>query len=112
MRNWIQRAARQVGVASRHAALDLDRALHRVGDALELGQHPVAGGLDDAAPVLGDRRVDQLEPVGLQARERARLVGLHQPAVADHVGRQNRRQPALDLRLCHDYALAHRAALF
>ena len=92
---------RHVGVAPRHAALDLDRALHRVGNALELDQQAVAGGLDDAAPVLGDRRVDQLEPVGLEARERAGLVGLHQPAVADHVGRQNRGQPALDLRQFH-----------
>ena len=67
MRNWIQRAGVDVGVAPRHALLDLDRALHRLGDALELDQHAVAGGLDDAALVLGDRRVDQLEPVGLAA---------------------------------------------
>ena len=58
------------------------------------------------ALVLGDRRVDQLEPVRLEARERARLVGLHQPAVADHVGRQDRREPALDWGLVHEPNLA------
>ena len=57
-------AGRHVGVAAGHSALDLDRALDRVGNALELDQHAVAGGLDDPAVVLGDRRVDQLEPVG------------------------------------------------
>ena len=86
MRNWIQRAGDDVGVAPRHPALDLGRALHGVGDALELDQHAVAGGLDDAAAVLGDGRIDELEPVGLEPRKRARLVDLHQPAVADHVG--------------------------
>ena len=61
MRNWIAARRRHVGVAPRHAALDFRRAANRVGDALELDQHAVAGRLDDAAPVLGDRRVDQLE---------------------------------------------------
>ena len=31
--------------------------------------------------------------MGLEPRERARLVGFHQPAVTDHVSRENRRQP-------------------
>ena len=87
---------RHIRVAPRHPALDLDRTLHRVGDALKLDQEAVAGGLDDPAAVLGDRRVDQLEPVGPQARKRAGLVGLHQPAVADHVGGEDRGEPAFD----------------
>ena len=51
-----------VGVAVRHAALEFRRAGNGVGDALELDQHAVAGGLDDAALVLGDGRIDQLQP--------------------------------------------------
>ena len=92
---------RDVGVASRHPALDLGRAQHRIGDAVELDQHAVAGGLDDAALVLGDGRIDQLDPMGLETRERARLVGLHQPAVADHVGGEDRCEPALWSRHVH-----------
>jgi hypothetical protein len=80
---------RHVGIAPAHAVLDLDGAPDRVGDALELDQHAVAGGLDDPAVVLGDGRIDQLDAVGTQARKRALLVGLHQPAVAHHVGGQN-----------------------
>ena len=45
---------RHVGVALRHSALHLDGAAHRIDDAGELDQDAVAGGLDDAAAVLGD----------------------------------------------------------
>ena len=51
---------RHIGVALGHAALHLDRAAHRVDDAGELDQHAVAGGLDDAAAVLGDLGIDKL----------------------------------------------------
>ena len=77
---------RNVGIAPRHPALDLGRAQHRISDALELDQHAIAGCLDDAAAVLGDGGIDELKPMGLETRERPRLVDLHQPAVADHVG--------------------------
>ena len=42
-----------------HRRLPLDRAAHRVDDAGELDEQSVAGGLDDAAVMPGDRRVDQ-----------------------------------------------------
>ena len=42
------------------AACTVDRAAHRIDDAGEFDEQPVAGGLDDAAVMLGDRRVDQL----------------------------------------------------
>ncbi len=84
------------GVALRHRLLHRDGTAHRVDDAAELGQHPVACGLDDAALMLGDAGIDQLIAVRLQPRERAFLVLAHQPAVARDIGRQDRRQPALD----------------
>jgi hypothetical protein len=40
---------RQTGVALDHAALDFNRAAHRVGHAAELDDRAVAGALDDAA---------------------------------------------------------------
>ena len=58
----------------------------------ELDQRAVAHQLDDAAAVLGDQRLDELLAQRLQARDRAGLVGPHEPAVADHVRGQNRRQ--------------------
>ena len=45
---------RDVRVASRHPPLNFGSAQHRVGHAVELEQHAVAGGLDDAAAVLRD----------------------------------------------------------
>ena len=83
---------RHAGVALRHAALDLDRATHRVDDAGELHQQAVAGGLDDAAAMFGDLRIDQRGEMRLERRERAVLVGAHEPAVAGHVGGQDGRK--------------------
>ncbi|MCY1231172.1 hypothetical protein D9M72_436100 [compost metagenome] len=80
---------RHVAVAPLHALLDLDRAFDRIGHALELDQHSVAGGLDQPALVLGDRRIDELDAVGSEPRKRARFVGFHQPTVAGHIGRQH-----------------------
>ena len=97
---------RRVAVAPRHTPLDLDRARHRIRDARELDQHAIPGGLDQPAPVVGDRRIDQLQTMGLETRERARLIGFHQAAVADHVGRKDGREPAFDCGLVHERNLA------
>jgi hypothetical protein len=74
---------------------------HRVGDAVEFDQHAVAGGLDDAAAVLRDGRIDELDPVGLETRECPGLVDLHQSTIADHVGGEDRCEPALWSRHVH-----------
>ncbi|MGY3156261.1 hypothetical protein ACVW0V_005401 [Bradyrhizobium elkanii] len=86
---------RDVGVALRHPALNLGRAQHRIDDAMKFDQQAVAGGLDDAAAILGDGRIDQLDAMGFEARKGARLVSLHQAAIADHVGGEDRSEPAL-----------------
>src|SRR5215472_5711556 len=46
---------RQIGVAILHALLHDDGAAHRIDDRGELDQHTIAGGLEDAAPVLADQ---------------------------------------------------------
>src|SRR6266436_3916812 len=92
---------RDVRVTSRHSALNLGSAQHGVGDAVEFDQHAVASGLDDAATVLRDSRIDELDPMGLETRERPRLVDLHQPTVADHVSGEDRGEPALWSRHIH-----------
>src|SRR4029079_13085225 len=54
---------RHAGVAIRHPALYVDRATHRIDDAGELEQQPVACRLDDAAAVFRNLRVDQFPAV-------------------------------------------------
>jgi hypothetical protein len=79
-----------------HGTLDVGRRQHRLDHARELDQGAIAGELDDAARVVGDPRLDQLLTQRLEPGVRARLVGLHQPAVADHVSGQNRCELAFD----------------
>ena len=86
---------RHIGIAPRHPALDFGCACHRVYDAMEFHQHAVAGRLDDTAPVLGNGGINELKAMGLEARKRPRLVDLHQPAIADHVGGKDCGEPSL-----------------
>jgi hypothetical protein len=50
-------------------------------------EQPIADGLDDDAAMLGDPGIDQFAVQHLQPFERTSLIGLHQPAVADGIGR-------------------------
>jgi hypothetical protein len=59
---------------------------HRVDDAWKLDEQPVAGGLDDAAPMLLDLGIPQLAADRLQRSERAFLVGTHKPRITGNVG--------------------------
>ena len=87
-------SAGDTGVALGHRLLHLDRAAHRIDDAGELDQQAVAGGLDDAAVVLGDLRVDQLAAERFEPFERAFLVRPHQPRIARHIGGEDRGEAA------------------
>src|SRR5262245_31928694 len=49
-------------IAPRHAALHVQRAAAGVDDARKLDENAVAGGLDDAAAMGRDRRLDELHP--------------------------------------------------
>src|SRR5262249_57044496 len=89
-------AGGDLGIAPGHAALHDQRAAHGVDDARKLDQDAIAGGLDDAAAMIRDGGIDQLQSHGAQSRERALLVDADQPAVAGDVRRQHGRQPAFD----------------
>jgi hypothetical protein len=86
------------GVPLGHRLLHRDGAAHRINDARKLDQHAVAGGLDDAAAMLGYLRVDELMAQCLEAFERAFFVRSHQPRVARHIGGEDRGETA---RLAH-----------
>jgi hypothetical protein len=75
------------GIALGHQLLERDRTSHGSNHRGELDQHAVPGGLDDPPTMLGDERMGSGTMVAQHTR-RTRLVSLHQPAVADHVGRE------------------------
>ena len=83
---------RHARVALDHRVLNFDRAPHRIDDAAELDERAVAGALDDAPVMHGDGRIDEVAAQRAQPRERAILVGAGQPAEADDVGGQDRRE--------------------
>jgi hypothetical protein len=56
--------------------------------------HAIAGGLDDAAVMLANFRVDKLAAVRLQTVEGDFLIGTHQPRITRHIGGENCRKPA------------------
>ena len=49
---------RDIAVALKHAALDVDGAAHRVNHADEFHQHSISGGLNNSAAMFGDLGVD------------------------------------------------------
>lgn len=54
----------------------------------EFDQNAIAGGLDDAPTMFGNERTGSGGMLAQQTR-RTRLINLHQPAVADHAGRED-----------------------
>jgi hypothetical protein len=89
---------RHIPVAVEHAALNLCGAAHRVDDAAEFHQHPVARRLDDAAAMFGDLRVDQFPSMRFQPGQRALLIRPHQTRIARHIGGKDRDQAAVRAR--------------
>ena len=83
---------RQAAIALDEAGLHLDRAAHRVDDATELDDRAVASALDGAAVMGGDGGIDKVAAKAPQSRKRPLLVAPGEPAVADDIGDQDRRE--------------------
>ena len=88
------------GIAVDHRPLYLDGAPHRIDHTRKFHQHAIAGGLDDAAAMLPDLRVDELAAVRFQAIEGAFLFGSHQARVTGHIGREDRRKATISGHIC------------
>ena len=73
-----------------------------IDGAGELDQHAVAGGLDDAAPMVGDGGIDEGLSDRLQPGQRAFLVDTHEPAVAGDIRRQHRCQSPFHPLACQE----------
>ena len=82
---------RQASVPLDEAVLHLDRAAHRVDDAAEFDEAAVAGALDHATMMHGDGRIDQIAAQRPEPLQDAILVRSREPAVADDIRDQNRR---------------------
>ena len=81
-------------VLRRERALDLEGATDRADGTGELGQQVVARGVDHSATEGVDEALD-LASMGLQRADRGLVVVAHQAAVADRIGAQDGRQPAI-----------------
>ena len=65
---------RQASVPLDHAVLHLDRAAHRIDHAAELNEAAIAGALDEAPAMRGDRGINQIAAQPPQPRQGAILV--------------------------------------
>ncbi len=87
--------SRNLGVVTLDLMLDVDRASNRFDRARELGHDAVAGPAKDPPVVIAHEFLDD-GPIRAEPPDRVLLVDLHQPAVTDHIGRQNRGELALN----------------
>jgi hypothetical protein len=74
----------------------MPRRANRFDGAGELGQEPVAGMFDDAAPVFRNGWLDNIRQKRGQACMRALFVVMHQPRITGYVCGHYCRQPPSD----------------
>jgi hypothetical protein len=83
---------RHAGVAFDHRVLNFHRTAYGVDDATKLDESAVAGALDHPPVMSGDGGIDQIAPQPSESRQGAIFVRAGEPAVSDHIRRQDRRQ--------------------
>jgi hypothetical protein len=82
--------ARQTRIALDHRILHFDRAAQSIDHAAKLDENAVAGALDHAPVMHGDGGIDEVAAQRPEPRQRAVFVHAGEPAIPDHVGRQDR----------------------
>ena len=78
-------------------ALNGERALHRINDAGELDQRPVADQFDDPAMMGGNSGIEDRLAMTFECRQRAGLVGAHHTGIANHISGEDSRQASVAL---------------
>ena len=76
---------RHAGIAFDHRVLQFDGAAHRIDDTAKFDDAAVAGALDDAAMMDGDRRVEQVAAQRSEPSEDAIFVRPGEPAITNDV---------------------------
>ena len=89
MRRTIWRSVGRICIGIGHALLKIDRTLHRVDGAGELDEHAISRDLEDATLMLGDQRLQNVLTSSFESSQRAGLIALHKPAIANHIGGQD-----------------------
>src|SRR5947208_2663164 len=84
-----------------HRLLNVDGAFHGVDDAAELDKGTVTHELEDAPAMLAHQGHQDIVAARPQLRHRARIILLHEAAVADDVGGKNGGETALRPFLGH-----------
>ena len=88
----MRRSGGRPALRSTRPVLHLDRATHRVDDAAKLDETAVAGALDDPPVMGGDGGIDEIAAQAPKPRERTLLVRAGEPAIADDIRNQDRRE--------------------
>jgi len=90
-----RRSLRLSGRGGNHALLQLHGAVQRIEGAGELYQHSVSHDFNDSASVMSNYWDQYLASPIFELGQGASLVLLHQQAVTDYVGCQDRGEGAL-----------------
>ena len=87
----MRRSGGRPALRSIRPLLHFDRAAHHIDHTAELHETSVAGSLDDAPAMRVDRGIDQVAAQPPQSRQRAILIRSREPAIANHISDQDRR---------------------
>ena len=98
-----------VRVAPGHAVLQCQRHADGLDGAAELDQQAVAGGVEQAAVMGLQQRIDQFGAVAAQRGKRSLLVSTDEAGETHHIRREDCRQPALHPHPFRDATLAEAA---
>ncbi len=110
MRNRICSSRGPAGVFLGDRLLHRDGAFDGVDGTREIGDHAVAGGVEDAAVMDRDQMVED-HPVGLQPAQGADFVDAHQPAVLGDVGGKDGGELSFDRRAVYHQRPPQRRSL-
>jgi hypothetical protein len=94
-------ACRNLRIALKHRALDLDRAAQGFHRTDEQDQEAIAGGPDHPPMVFSNLGFNELGMVGVELSKCAFVIGTDEAAVSGDIGYQDSHKPAFDFLTGH-----------